>query len=186
MVENLLDCDGDGPIWNPGPPLGFDLAPAAGAIRRLRVRFVTPTELKAGGRLAGKPEFPLLFARARDRVSTLRSLYQGAPLEMDFKGLGQRAAAAVMTRCEIEWRGEVRRSTRTGQVHPLGGFVGEAEYEGDLAEFYPLLEAAQWTGVGRHTVWGNGAIVLSGFANHSRSRARFPKLPPDSADSAPL
>ena len=53
-----------------------------------------------------------------------------------------------------------RRSTRTGQVHPLGGFAGWAEYEGELAEFLPWLRAAYWTGVGRHTVWGYGAISI--------------------------
>ena len=58
-----------------------------------------------------------------------------------------------------------RRSSRTGQRHGIGGFVGFAEYEGDLAEFVPYLEAAYWTGVGRHCTWGNGQIKTrhSGF-----------------------
>jgi CRISPR/Cas system endoribonuclease Cas6 (RAMP superfamily) len=51
-----------------------------------------------------------------------------------------------------------RRSSRTGQTHSIGGFVGEAEYEGDLAEFVPYLKAAKWVGVGRQTVWGKGEI----------------------------
>jgi hypothetical protein len=38
--------------------------------------------------------------------------------------------------------------------------VGEVDYEGELSEFVPYLEAARWTGVGRHTVWGNGAIEI--------------------------
>jgi hypothetical protein len=42
----------------------------------------------------------------------------------------------------------------------LGGFVGEADYTGDLTEFLPYLRAAQWTGVGRQTTWGKGAIAL--------------------------
>ena len=41
----------------------------------------------------------------------------------------------------------------------LGGFVGEAEYEGDLTEFVPYLRAAHWTGVGRQTAWGKGALA---------------------------
>jgi hypothetical protein len=65
-----------------------------------------------------------------------------------------------MTRCELIRVEITRRSGRTGQVHPLGGFTGEAEYEGDLAEFVPYLLAAQWTGVGRQTVWGKGAIEV--------------------------
>jgi hypothetical protein len=32
--------------------------------------------------------------------------------------------------------------------------VGVAEYEGESGEFVPILDAAQWTGVGRQTVWG--------------------------------
>jgi len=51
-----------------------------------------------------------------------------------------------------------RRSSRTGQVHGIGGFVGVAEYEGELGEFVPYLEAARWTGVGRQCVWGKGEL----------------------------
>ena len=72
----------------------------------------------------------MLFARARDRVSALRSLYGEGPLGIDFRA--------------------------PGSVHPLGGLVGVAEYEGEFGEFVPFLEAAQWTGVGRQTVWGKG------------------------------
>jgi hypothetical protein len=36
--------------------------------------------------------------------------------------------------------------------------VGEADYEGELGEFLPILRAAEYTGVGRQTVWGKGSI----------------------------
>ena len=45
-------------------------------------------------------------------------------------------------------------------MHSIGGFVGEAEYEGDLAEFVPYLRVAKWTGVGRQTVWGKGEVEV--------------------------
>lgn len=35
-----------------------------------------------------------------------------------------------------------------------------AEYEGDLAEFIPYIDAARWTGVGRQSVWGKGEIAF--------------------------
>jgi hypothetical protein len=144
-------------------PLVIALADdGAAPVRRVRVRFATPMELKAGAQLASRPEFPILFARIRDRLSTLRALYGDGPLEIDFKGMGERAAAVRMTRCEVRQVAAERRSSRTGQVHPIGGFVGEAEYAGDLTEFVPYLKAAGWTGVGRQTVWGKGEIeVLS-------------------------
>jgi hypothetical protein len=65
-----------------------------------------------------------------------------------------------MTRCETQ-RVDIRRhSSRTGQTHGIGGFTGFAEYEGNLAEFLPWLEAAGATGVGRQAVWGKGEIRL--------------------------
>jgi hypothetical protein len=140
------------------PPLEVNLAPSAEPVTRLRVRFLTPTELKSGQQLAGRPEFSILAARIRDRVSTLRELYGDGPLTIDFRAFGERAALVRMTRCDIQQVEIVRRSSRTGQIHPIGGFTGEAEYEGDLTEFVPYLSAAKWTGVGRQTVWGKGEI----------------------------
>jgi hypothetical protein len=125
---------------------------------RVRVRFVTPTELKAEQTLVTRPEFAVLFTRARDRISTLRGLYGAGPLEIDFRGMGERAGRVRLTRSELSWTETERRSSRTGLTHPLGGFTGEVEYEGELGEFLPYLRAAQWTGVGRQTVWGKGEI----------------------------
>ena len=129
-------------------------------VSSVRVRFVTPTELKARGELIDRPEFAVLAARIRDRVSTLMQLYGEGPLEIDFVKFGERAAGVCMTRCEVEHVDATRRSGGTGQVHALGGFIGEADYEGDLPQFLPYLRAAEWTGVGRQTSWGKGAIVL--------------------------
>jgi hypothetical protein len=137
------------------------LAPAADEAARIHVRFLTPTELKSRGAVLREPRFDVLLARARDRVSTLCSLYQDALPELDYRGMGQRAAAVKMTSARVEEVEFERRSGRTGQQHGLGGFVGEAEYEGQLAEFVPWLEAAEWVGVGRLTVWGNGRVKIS-------------------------
>jgi hypothetical protein len=140
-------------------PLRLPVALEQPRTRRVRVRFLTPTELKG----AQRPEFGVLMARIRDRVSTLRALYGSGPLEVDFKAMGERAACVLMTRCEIEQVEVERLSGRTGQRHSLGGFVGMAEYEGDLGEFVPYLEIARWTGVGRQTVWGKGEIGFETF-----------------------
>jgi CRISPR/Cas system endoribonuclease Cas6 (RAMP superfamily) len=66
-----------------------------------------------------------------------------------------------MHRCELHWEQVSRRSGRTGQVHSIGGFTGEAVYEGALAEFVPWLRAARWVGVGRQTVWGKGDVRVA-------------------------
>lgn len=126
----------------------------------VRVQFVTPTELKAGQELVIRPEFPVLFARLRDRISALRAFYGPGPLNIDFRCMGERADRIRLSRCELHWVETGRRSANTGQTHPLGGFIGEAEYQGNLGEFLPYLRAGQWTGVGRQTVWGKGEICF--------------------------
>ena len=138
----------------------MDLSQPPERAGRVRVRFVTPTELKTEHQVADRPEFGILFGRLRDRIGTLRALYGAGPLEIDFRAMGERAAAVRMTRCELQ-RNEVDRlSSRTGQRHSLGGFVGEAEYEGELGEFLPYLRLGKWVGVGRQTVWGKGEIEV--------------------------
>ncbi len=143
------------------PPISIVLDDVPSEVRRLRVEFKTPTELKSGGDLAHRPEFGVLFARSRDRIGTLRALYGPGPLDIDFRAMGERANAVRMTRCELQPVETQRRSTRSGQVHGIGGFVGIAEYEGGLGEFVPYLETACWTGVGRHCVWGNGELRVT-------------------------
>jgi hypothetical protein len=144
-------------------PTALDLTPRFPASNKIRVDFLSPTELKHEERIADRPDFPILFGRIRDRISTLRALYGPGPLEIDFQAAGQRAASVAMSRCEVRRVELRRRSRRTGQTHSIGGFVGMAEYEGELAEFLPYLEAARWTGVGRHAVWGNGEIAVTRF-----------------------
>ena len=145
------------------PPLTLDLSPSnSEPTSHLSVKFITPTELKSGQQLAARPEFATLATRARDRISTLRELYSAdGPLHIDFRAFGDRAHSVKMTRCEIQAVDIQRRSSRTGQTHSIGGFIGEAEYEGDLTEFVPYLRAAKWTGIGRQTVWGKGEIEVS-------------------------
>ncbi len=139
--------------------LRLPLSASQGRACRVRVHFLTPAEIKG----AEQPEFGILLARIRDRVSTLRELYGDGPLAIDFKAFGERAGRVSMTRCELVPVAAGRISRATGQRHSLGGFTGVAEYEGDLAEFLPYLEIARWTGVGRQTVWGKGEIAYETF-----------------------
>ncbi len=142
----------------PEPPLSLSLEPSGPPVSAIRIQFATPTELKSAHELAARPEFPVLFARVRDRISTLRSLYGAGPLDIDFRAMGELASAIKMTRCDLHQIEVTRRSARTAQIHSLGGFIGSADYEGDLTGFVPFLAAAYWTGVGRQTVWGKGQI----------------------------
>jgi hypothetical protein len=127
--------------------------------KTLEVFFVSPTEMK-GCDSTGLPPFATLAARARDRVSALSSLYGCGELDLDFRGLAERARAVRAVSGEFARVLASRTSARTGQTHPLSGVTGSVRYEGELSEFVPLLRAACRTGVGRQTVWGHGEIAL--------------------------
>lgn len=153
----------DGNMLTDAKPLILSLLPEGAVTRRIRVRFLTPTELKSAGQVIREPYFGSLFTRVRDRLHTLRQLYGDGPLPLEFRAVGERASAIKMVSSDLRWEKSERRSGRTGQTHSLGGLVGWADYEGDLTEFIPYLKAAYWTGVGRQTTWGKGHIeVISG------------------------
>jgi hypothetical protein len=135
--------------------LDISLLPETSNVTQVRIHFKTPTELKG----ASEPGFATLFSRIRDRVSLLRSLYGEGPLEIDFREMGNRARAIAMTRCDLRHENAARYSRSQEASHPLSGFTGIAEYQGELTEFLPYLNAAMWTGVGRQTVWGKGEIL---------------------------
>ena len=126
--------------------------------RRAKVAFLTPTELKHQGQVVTQPDFAILIRRIRDRVCTLMSLYGPGEPPLDLHAFGQTAEQVRTLRSDIDMRESSRTSGRNGQMQPIGGMVGEAEYAGPLEAFLPYLRAAFYTGVGRHTVWGNGCI----------------------------
>ena len=132
----------------------LNLNPVLEPVSRVKVEFLTPTELKGGE----GADFGVLFARLRDRISSLRAFYGEGPLPIDFLGMGERARKVRLAEQRIRQVDRNRTSKATGNSHSIGGFIGEAIYEGALAEFVPYLEAGYWTGVGRQTVWGKGEI----------------------------
>ena len=105
-LEQVWQLDADGlPRWrvpeqSPGP-VEISLEPDLRSVERLVVRFVTPTELKSHNVIVQRPEFRVLIERARDRLSTLAWLYGDGALDIDFRGMSDRADLVRMTRCEI-------------------------------------------------------------------------------------
>lgn len=136
------------------------LRPGDSEIGRVRIRFATPTTLKRDGRLVERPSFADVVSRLRDRLSSLAAFFGDGPLAMDFAGVGRAAASVRTVECRTEWLRRTRRSSRTGDVHELSGFVGEAVYEGDLGAWMPLLRMGEAVHVGKYAVWGNGRVEV--------------------------
>ena len=128
--------------------------------KRITVRFLTPTLLKANRMVVSRPEFHHVIKRLRDRINALAHFYCDDTLDVDHKAFGERAEAVCTVDCRIRWEDSDRRSWKTGLAHEMGGFVGDVTYEGELAEFLPLLILGQYTHVGKYAVWGHGGYEI--------------------------
>lgn len=137
---------------------------SAEPVSAVRIQFRTPTELKSDGEVTEPLQFPVLIDNVVRRVERLSALYGSGALDLDAKTLHKQAEAVLLTSANLQQVEVSRRGSRLGQTHPIGGFIGSAEYSGDLTPFLRLLEAASFTGVGRHTVWGNGEISTERLA----------------------
>jgi len=121
----------------------------------LEVEYVSPLDLRAQGQTVSEPIFSILFARLRERVILLSALYQGGAFghAKELIDLARRVEATA-------WDGGslsvARRSASQHRSHDIGGILGTATYRGPVNPFLPWLQAAQWTGIGKHAVWGNG------------------------------
>lgn len=128
--------------------------------RRLCVRFVTPTRLRFEGKLTDEIEFHHLVRALLHRVSSLLYFHCGTEPTLDFTGLIAQAQGVRTVRRSLQWVEQERYSRRQRSRLQMGGFTGEAVFEGNLEPFLPLLVAGEYVHIGKGTVMGLGKIQL--------------------------
>jgi hypothetical protein len=146
---------------------GADLTRHAAALPtdRITLEFLTPTRLKQDGKwVRHGPPFDVLIRTLLGRISSLSYFHCGQRLEVDFRGLIDRAAEVRIEQGETRWDDWSRFSGRQQQRVNMGGLVGRVTYAGDLADFGPLLALGEWIHVGKGTVFGNGQYRIRGAA----------------------
>ncbi|MDR3569703.1 MAG: CRISPR system precrRNA processing endoribonuclease RAMP protein Cas6 [Syntrophobacteraceae bacterium] len=131
-----------------------------GATRRVTVCFRTPTRIKSDGRLTDGPEFHHLTRSLLRRLSALSYFHCAKRLELDFKGLIERAGSIERVSSELKWHDWERYSGRQKQRMTLGGFVGEATFAGDFGDFLPMLAWGEVVHVGKAASFGLGRYML--------------------------
>jgi hypothetical protein len=134
----------------------------------LTLNFLTPTKLKQSGRWVSQgPPFAVLIRTLLGRLSSLSYFHCGERVEVDFRGLIDRAGGVKVTYSETRWQDWSRFSGRQKQRIELGGLVGRVTYNGDLLDYLPLLVLGQLIHVGKGTVFGNGQYIMEGVGTHS-------------------
>jgi hypothetical protein len=127
----------------------------------IALRFLTPTRLVDNGQLVHQPDFRILMQRLLERLSALAREFGDTPLVLDFGGLIHQAETVQLVADDTRWVELESYSTRLGRATPLGGFIGEATFAGDLAPFLPWLLWGQFTHVGKDAVKGNGLYQVT-------------------------
>jgi CRISPR-associated endoribonuclease Cas6 len=127
----------------------------SGTSHSLRLHFLTPVLLKDKGQWV-RPFFGPLMRRLRDRIHALSYFYCGETLEMDFDGFGESADRIESKPGKMEWVEETRYAKHRQIEHPLMGYKGVMEYEGDLTTFWPFLLLGEYVHVGKAVAFGQG------------------------------
>ncbi len=147
------------------PVTGNELLEYAGKMNQhiITLQFLTPTRIrynptgeKGKSEVVRVPHFHHLIRRLRDRINALSVTYCGSPIDVDFKGIAERAMAIKTKELNLRWL-DIRRKSRTQPIqHDQSGFIGTITFEGDLREFLPLLVLGEYVHVGEDAVFGNG------------------------------
>lgn len=130
----------------------------------VRLVMETPLRAKRAGALVGPQEFAFhdLFRTLLRRLSALCHFHGDQCLEVDFRGLVEQARGVVERTGALRWHEWTRYSSRQRTTMQMGGLLGEVTYAGpDLAPFWPLLWAGQWTHAGKAASMGLGRYRLA-------------------------
>ena len=118
----------------------------------------TPLRLKFKNRLNADLPFHVLVRAMLRRVSSLLNCYGAGEPPLDYKGLIKKAAYVQTLDSSLKWFDWKRYSFRQNKSMLMGGITGSITYEGDLAEYLPLIEFCEKVHLGKQTSFGLGKI----------------------------
>jgi CRISPR/Cas system endoribonuclease Cas6 (RAMP superfamily) len=133
---------------------------ALGGSDTIAIEFATPTRIKFDGHLVEQPDFHHLVRPLLRRLSSLSYFHCDHKLDLDFRGLIERAQRVERVTSDLRWHDWERYSSRQQQHMSLGGFVGRAAYRGDLREFLPLFAWGEVLHVGKAASFGLGKYSI--------------------------
>jgi len=134
----------------------------------LILHFLTPLRVGEKEHLMRKPDLGVLTRRLLERCQSMAVHYgQPNPLALERENwrslslyLSDVAESARLIANETHWEDTWSGSRRTGRMSPVGGLVGTARWEGEIAPLVPWMLWGQSLQVGKSTVKGNGWFMV--------------------------
>jgi len=129
----------------------------------LHISLETPLRVKRNGRLVAAERFRFsdLYCTLLRRLSMLSYFHGGTPYEPDFVQLTRMAREVEIFDAKLEWREQIRYSSRQRTRMNVGGLLGGFRVRrSDAAPFWPDLWIGQWLHVGKFCTMGLGRYRL--------------------------
>ncbi len=126
---------------------------------RLRFITLTPLRVKFRNRLTDSLPFHVLVRAMLRRISSLFAWFgDDGELDLDYEALIQKAETVKTVSSDLRWLDRRRYSNRQERAMMMGGVIGEVVYEGNMAQFIPLLNLCRKFHLGKLTTFGLGKI----------------------------
>lgn len=135
----------------------------------VNMNFLTPTRLVAEEHILKYPDFRVLILRLAQRLEHIYREYNTdmqeeaiAPLlgQEWYLSIKKQANDVHLVQDKTRWIDIHSYSQRQKRQMPIGGFIGEASFAGNIAPFRELLVWGEILHVGKNVVKGDGAYHL--------------------------
>lgn len=138
-------------------PVTPEPAAVPASLSELTLTFLSPTRIKAHGKLISEISFREIVLNLLRRVCTLAYFHMpDAEVDWDWKELLERANEVTVIESRLEWKDWERYSNRQKTRMKLGGFVGNLRLAGELKEWLPLLRLGEAVHIGKGATFGLG------------------------------
>jgi hypothetical protein len=126
------------------------------------VRFATPLLIRKNKKSQAirEPSFADLVQFAWQRAWALGSAWGSGVPSWAPEELVSKAALVETVESDLHWIDWGRQSRRQGRTVEMGGVLGHATFQGDLAPFLPLLAFISVVHLGAGVTTGNGKLTL--------------------------
>ena len=126
----------------------------------ITLNFLTPVRIISKEDLVVDLKFHHLIRSLLRRFSTLSYFHCGKRLELDFKGLIERAGKIETAASGLKWYDWERYSQRQDVRMKMGGLIGKISFKGNLEEFMPLIQLGEFIHAGKGTSFGLGKYEI--------------------------
>ncbi len=127
---------------------------------KVTVCFYTPSTIVSNNKVSYYIHFQELIRALLRRISMLSVVHDNQTLDLDFENLKKGSDDIKILHSDLKLESLERYSRKQSKKLYMRGMTGNITYQGNLQPYIELLNLGQWTGVGKHTMFGFGKYII--------------------------